>query len=66
MKKLILLVFFAVLLSACSKKSSGKYTAVKPKYHHSWYKDYAHKKKWHIGRIKFNFEKQGVKTVKMK
>ena len=67
MKNTIIVAFLAlVLLSSCSKSSSGTYTAVKPRYHHSWYKNSVNKKNWHVGRIKFRFEKQGVKKVKMK
>lgn len=65
MKTLFPFIFLALLLCACSKKS-GTYTAVKPRYHKTWSPNHTHKKKWHIGRINFRFEKQGVKTVKMK
>ena len=62
----ILGVLFLVLPS-CSKSTAGTSTVVKPRYHHSWYKNHTYRKKWHIGRIRFRFfEKQGVKKVKMK
>jgi hypothetical protein len=61
---LILIAFWG--LTACSKNSSGTVTVVKPRHHHTHYQHYAHKKKWHIGRIRLRFEKQGVKKVKMK
>jgi hypothetical protein len=67
MKKIPIVAFLAlVVLSSCSKSTAGTSTVVKPRYHHSWYKNSVHKKNWHIGRIKFRFEKQGVKKVKMK
>ena len=58
-----------MLLSACS--SSGKtYHTVKvkkPIYHHGYYKDSRWHKKLQVGRIRIRwFEKQGVKTVRMK
>lgn len=68
MKRLLLLTILALtVLASCNKKSTaGTSTVVKPEYHHSWYKNHVYKKKWHIGRIKIQFEKQGVKKVKMK
>ena len=57
--------FFALVFSSCGKSSTGT-KAVKPRYHHSWYKDHVYKKKWRVGRIKFEPEKQGTKRVKMK
>jgi hypothetical protein len=64
----ILPLLVLLITVACSPKSSSRtVVVVKPKYHRSWYKDYTHKKKWHIGRIvRFYPEKQGVKKVKMK
>jgi hypothetical protein len=66
MKKLLLFLFLVTVLSACGKGGSGKYTAVKPRYHRSWPQSHVHKKKWHIGKTRLHFEKQGTKTVKMK
>jgi len=65
MKTILLFIFIALIgLSSCSKNTAGSSKGVKPKYHHSWYKDHVYKKKWHIGRKQFEFEKQGVKKVK--
>ncbi|MCS6974754.1 MAG: hypothetical protein N2044_00275 [Cyclobacteriaceae bacterium] len=67
MNKLQLTLLFAALLfSACKGTSQGETMVVKPRYHHSWYKNHIYKKKWRIGRIKFEPEKQGVKKVRMK
>jgi hypothetical protein len=67
MKKTLLFVFIALLaFGSCSKNTSGTVSVVKPRYHHSLYKDHTHKKKWHVGRIKIRPEKQGVKRTKMK
>lgn len=67
MKQLLLLILLALAgLTSCSKSTAATYTAVKPKYHHSWYKNHIYKKKWHVGRVRVRFEKQGVKKVKMK
>ncbi|MBX2962988.1 MAG: hypothetical protein KF687_10785 [Cyclobacteriaceae bacterium] len=64
MKKIILPAFlFLFLLSGCHARST---TVVKPRYHHSWYKNHVYKKKWQVGRIKIQPEKQGVKKVRMK
>lgn len=60
------LIILITLLLSCRSAESGKTVVVKPKYHHSWYKNHIYKKKWRIGRIKFEPEKQGVKKVKMK
>lgn len=57
-----------LILNACG--GSGKTRTVnvaKPIYHHSWYKDSRWHKKIQVGRVRIRwFEKQGVKTVKMK
>jgi hypothetical protein len=53
-------------MGSCSKNSSGTVTVHKPRNHHSHYAKSVQKKHWHIGRITFRFEKQGVKKVKMK
>jgi hypothetical protein len=67
MNRLLILLFLAFLtLTSCSKSTAGTSTVVKPKYHHSWYKNHVYKKKWQIGHILFRPEKQGVKKVKMK
>ena len=67
MYRLLIIILIAVTLPACSKSTAGTSTVVKPRYHHSWYKNHTHRKKWGIGRVRFRFfEKQGVKKVKMK
>ncbi len=64
-RQLTVFVLLILLSVACSHSSTG-HTAVKPRYHRTWYKDHVYKKKWRVGRIKFEPEKQGVKRVKMK
>jgi hypothetical protein len=61
-------VFFVAAFLLCTGcQSAGQYTTVvKPRYHHTLYKNHTHKKKWRVGRIKFEPEKQGVKKVKMR
>ncbi|MCI0752042.1 MAG: hypothetical protein L0Y35_09410, partial [Flammeovirgaceae bacterium] len=71
MRQLFTIMLSCLLMAvsvSCSKKGNARSAVVvRPKYHHSWYKDYTHKRKWHIGRIiRFQPEKQGVKRVKMK
>lgn len=66
MRKVIPELVLVIVFTSCSQQSAGTSKAVKPKYHHSWYKDHVYKKKWRVGRIKFEPEKQGVKRVKMK
>ena len=72
MKSMPLYILFSLLMlllsTLASCKSGSEYTtrAVKPKIHHTWYKKHVYKKKWHLGRIRFYPEKQGVKQVKMK
>jgi transposase len=58
--------FICAMLASCQSAKPGQTVVVKPRYHHTWYKNHIYKKKWHIGRIKFEPEKQGVKRVKMK
>ncbi|MFZ2907222.1 MAG: hypothetical protein WAZ98_13550 [Cyclobacteriaceae bacterium] len=65
-KGLAIILLILLTLPSCSKSTAGTSTVVKPRYHHTWYKNHVYKKKWHIGRIKLRFEKQGVKKVKMK
>lgn len=55
-----------VMFFSCRTAEPGGSVVVKPRYHRTWYKNHVYKKKWHIGRIKFEPEKQGVKKVKMK
>jgi hypothetical protein len=59
-------LMLSLLASACQSSKGTTIQTVKPKYHHSWYKKHVYKKKWHVGRIHFRPEKQGVKQVKMK
>ncbi|HRW99363.1 MAG TPA: hypothetical protein P5280_07730 [Cyclobacteriaceae bacterium] len=63
----LLLIAFALLLSACSRHNYHTVKAKKPRYHHTWYKDHKWHKKLQVGRIRIKwFERQGTKTVKMK
>lgn len=62
----LLLLLLCVGASACQSSKGATIETVKPKYHHSWYKKHVYKKKWHLGRIHFRPEKQGVKKVKVK
>ncbi|HRJ28605.1 MAG TPA: hypothetical protein PLV21_07615 [Cyclobacteriaceae bacterium] len=66
MKKVILPALLLIFLLASCSKSASNTKVVKPKYHHTWYKNHVYKKKWQVGRIKFQPEKQGVKKVRMK
>jgi hypothetical protein len=67
MRKIIFTLLFTLLLSpAFSQTKPGKAKVVKPRYHKTWYKNHIYKKKWRVGRIKVEPEKQGVKRVKMK
>jgi len=59
-------VYLLLLAGACTAAEPGGSTVVKPRYHHTWYKNHTYKKKWHIGRLRIQPEKQGVKRVKMK
>ena len=61
-----LVVLIINTLTGCRGSEPGGSIVVKPRYHHSWYKNHTYKKKWHIGRIRIQPEKQGVKRVKMK
>ncbi|NOT76399.1 MAG: hypothetical protein HOP08_15830 [Cyclobacteriaceae bacterium] len=67
MKHLFIIGIF-LCLTACG--GGHKYHTVKvakPIYHHTWYKNSRWHKKIQVGRIRVRwFEKQGVKTVKMK
>ncbi len=63
------IAFALFLMASCSATDRTYHSmkVVKPRYHHTWYKD----SKWHnkiqVGRIRVRlFEKQGVKSVKMK
>jgi len=64
--KYVLAILFLLFLGACS---SGSHTvkAKKPVYHHTWYKNSRWHNKIQVGRVRLKiFEKQGVKTVRMK
>ena len=61
-----LLIVVSLVLTSCAKSTSSGKAVAKPRYHHTWYKNHVYKKKWHVGRIKFEPEKQGTKKVKMK
>jgi hypothetical protein len=61
-----LLVAVVLLMPGC-RPASKHQEVMKPRYHHSWYRNHVHKKKIGIGRFRVRcFEKQGVKKVKMK
>jgi len=67
MRKIIFaLLFCFLILPAYSQAKPGKGKVVKPRIHKTWYKNHIYKKKWKVGRIKFEPQKQGVKRVKMK
>lgn len=67
MRITIPVILLFLLLSACGHRTYHTVKVVKPRYHHSWYKDHKWRKKIQIGRFRIRlFEKQGVKTVKMK
>jgi hypothetical protein len=68
MRKVSLFILFGLLIvfTSCSQTTTTGSKVVKPRYHRSWYKDHIYKKKWRVGRIKFEPQKQGVKRVKMK
>lgn len=55
-----------VLLTSCASGKGNTVTVVKPRTHNTWYTKHTYKRKWHIGRLRFYPEKQGVKKVKMK
>ena len=62
-----LLIALLLLMESCALLGHPREVVPKPRYHHTWYKD----SKWHnkiqVGRIRVRlFEKQGVKSVKMK
>ncbi|MEQ9591312.1 MAG: hypothetical protein RLN86_01875 [Cyclobacteriaceae bacterium] len=61
------IVLCFLVLSACSRHKYHTVKVKKPRIHHSWYKDHKWHKKIQVGRIRLRlFERQGVKTVKMK
>ena len=63
----LLFLGIVLLLGACSKHNYHTVKVKKPRYHHTWYKDHRWRKKIQVGRIRLRlFEKQGVKTAKMK
>jgi hypothetical protein len=64
--KIIAFLFVLVLMSACASGKGNTVTVVKPRTHNSWYNKHTYKRKWHIGRLRFYPEKQGVKKVKMR
>jgi hypothetical protein len=68
MRKINLFILFVVLIAftSCSQSTTAGNKVAKPRYHRSWYKDHIYKKKWRVGRIKFEPQKQGVKRVKIK
>ena len=66
--KYILTIGFLLLLAACQSSHNNRTVKViKPINHRGYYKDSRWHKKLQVGRIRIRwFEKQGVKTVKMK
>lgn len=68
MKQLYFIGFFLVL-TACGGTGKTYHTinVIKPIYHHGYYKKSVWHKKLQLGKLRIRwFEKQGVKTVKMK
>ncbi|GIV35781.1 MAG: hypothetical protein KatS3mg032_0160 [Cyclobacteriaceae bacterium] len=64
-KRLVLLLL--IIAAASCRATGNRYTTVvKPRYHHSLYKNHVHKRKWQFWRIKIEPEKQGVRKVKMR
>lgn len=66
MIKITAFLFGLLLTSACATGKGNTVTVVKPRTHNSWYNKHTYKRKWHIGRLRFYPEKQGVKKVKMR
>lgn len=67
--KFIFIIGCILVLGACGSSDKTYHTVkvTKPVYHHSWYKNSRWHKKLQVGRVRIRwFEKQGVKTVKMK
>lgn len=65
MKRWGLLVGIALVVSSCMRGPTE--TVVKPRYHHSWYRNHVYNKKYKIGRLRVRFfERQGVRKVRMK
>ncbi len=64
--RVLSVILIYLCLAGCKGAEPGGTTVVKPRYHHTWYKNHVYKKKWHIGRLRIQPEKQGVKRVKMK
>jgi hypothetical protein len=67
--KYLFTIGFLLLLGSCSifDKSGHTVKVTRPVYHHGYYKDSRWHRKLQVGRIRIRwFEKQGVKTVKMK
>ena len=60
----------ALIMVLCFASCSHKYHTVKvakPVYHHGYYKNHKFHRKLQVGRVRIRwFEKQGVKTVRMK
>ena len=67
MKHLFIIGLVLLLASCGGSKTYHTVKVVKPVYHHGWYKNSRWHKKIQVGRVRVRwFEKQGVKTVKMK
>lgn len=64
--KVTVLLIGLFLMSACASSKGNTVTVVKPRTHNTWYTKHTYKRKWHIGRLRFYPEKQGVKKVKMR
>ena len=66
--KQLFFIGIVLLLAACGiNKTYHTVKVAKPIYHHTWYKNSRWHNKIQVGRVRVRwFEKQGVKTVKMK
>lgn len=65
MKRGGVLIVIGLLAAGCMRGPTE--TVVKPRYHHAWYRNHIHNKKYQTGRLRVRFfEKQGVRKVKMK
>lgn len=64
--KVLLVLLLLAVSAACSSHKGNTVTVVKPRTHNTWYTKHTYKRKWHIGRLRFYPEKQGVKKVKMR
>ena len=68
MMKYVIALGLVSCMFACSGSQKGHFVSTKkPIYHHTWYKNSRWHNKLQVGRVRLRlFEKQGVKTVKMR